>query len=287
MRIFERSFRTAQKAFLLTLAVGSASMVMAQPPGDVDGIDIRLVGTGPSQVEVQLRANAPWDWLDGVVNMDFALRWETAAGGTISGFSSIIQSDPCFNGGVKLNYNVGHSNVDDGGFRYRAFNVQGPGWGPDDGCTYPANTWLPFARLNIANLTGCGTFEIVASDAYTQANNINWFISLGGAGVTANSAVVGPGVTLGSAPTPTPGNYGPVCSTAADITLGGTPSGGVWSGTGVSGSGPYVFDPSVGTQTLTYTITQGGCQASANTTITVGTCDCNGDIGGTAFLDNC
>jgi hypothetical protein len=69
--------------------------------------------------------------------------------------------------------------------------------------------------------------------------------------------------------TPSPGTYGPLCSNASPITLGGSPSGGVWTGTGVSGSGPYTFNPNVGTQTLTYTITSNGCSNSATTTITV------------------
>ena len=68
---------------------------------------------------------------------------------------------------------------------------------------------------------------------------------------------------------PTPGSYGPLCSNAASITLGGTPTGGVWTGTGVSGTGPYTFNPAVGTQTLTYTVTSGGCSNSATTTIIV------------------
>jgi gliding motility-associated-like protein len=50
-----------------------------------------------------------------------------------------------------------------------------------------------------------------------------------------------------------------VCSTAAAVPLVGAPSGGVWTGAGVTGSatGGYVFTPSaalVGVQTLTYTL---------------------------------
>ncbi len=63
------------------------------------------------------------------------------------------------------------------------------------------------------------------------------------------------------------GSYGPVCIDAADITLNGSPLGGTWSGVGVTGNS---FDPSVGTQTLTYTYTDGNsCTASCTTTITV------------------
>ena len=65
------------------------------------------------------------------------------------------------------------------------------------------------------------------------------------------------------------GTYPPVCDDAADITLAGTPAGGVWSGTGVTGN---VFDPSVGTQTLTYTVS-GECGGSDQVTITVNDCE--------------
>jgi hypothetical protein len=46
----------------------------------------------------------------------------------------------------------------------------------------------------------------------------------------------------------------------------GTPVGGTWSGTGVSGN---QFDPSEGTQTVTYSVTQLGCTGISNTTIEV------------------
>jgi hypothetical protein len=72
---------------------------------------------------------------------------------------------------------------------------------------------------------------------------------------------------VNSLPVINTGTYGPVCIDAADITLGGTPSGGTWSGVGVTGNS---FDPSVGTQTLTYSYTDlNGCSNSATTTITV------------------
>src|SRR5690606_26977400 len=44
--------------------------------------------------------------------------------------------------------------------------------------------------------------------------------------------------------------------------------GGTWSGTGVTGTN---FDPAVGSQTLTYTVGSGGCQANSAQTFTVNT----------------
>jgi len=79
-------------------------------------------------------------------------------------------------------------------------------------------------------------------------------------------------ITVNPQPVVSAGSYGPLCSDGTHIPLVGTPAGGIWTGTGVSGNQAdgYVFDPSAGTQTLTYTYTDGnGCQASASTAITV------------------
>lgn len=69
-----------------------------------------------------------------------------------------------------------------------------------------------------------------------------------------------------------------VCATAAPLPLSGLPSGGVWTGPGVSGSVAtgYFFTPTpalAGAQTLTYTVAGAtpACVASARLTITVDT----------------
>jgi len=67
------------------------------------------------------------------------------------------------------------------------------------------------------------------------------------------------------------GSYGPLCSNGAALGLMGSPGNGVWTGTGVTGNqmDGYAFDPSVGTQTLMYTVTIGECSSFAFTTINV------------------
>jgi hypothetical protein len=74
-------------------------------------------------------------------------------------------------------------------------------------------------------------------------------------------------ITVNPIPTVDAGVYPSTCSEAADIVLIGTPAGGVFSGIGVSGN---LFDPSVGTQTITYTYTNSsGCSNTAQTTISI------------------
>ncbi|WP_294678828.1 choice-of-anchor J domain-containing protein [uncultured Fluviicola sp.] len=77
-------------------------------------------------------------------------------------------------------------------------------------------------------------------------------------------------ITVNDAPTVTQDPISAVCSNSGVLALtGGSPAGGVYSGTGVTGTD---FDPASGTQTITYTFTDGnGCAEGASTTITVNT----------------
>ncbi|MFZ1686556.1 MAG: HYR domain-containing protein, partial [Flavobacteriales bacterium] len=113
------------------------------------------------------------------------------------------------------------------------------------------------AGLVIAN---DGVIDLDASTPGVTYNVIQTFTS--GACITADTVQV----TILAPPTITTGAYGPLCSNSAAIALTGSPVGGTWSGTGVTGNS---FDPSAGTQTVTYTVTAGGCSNSASTTITV------------------
>jgi gliding motility-associated-like protein len=74
-------------------------------------------------------------------------------------------------------------------------------------------------------------------------------------------------VTVNSNPTVSAGSYTPVCSSVPAVALAGTPAGGSFSGTGVSGT---TFNTSAGTQTITYNYSDSnGCSGSATATITV------------------
>ncbi len=125
-------------------------------------------------------------------------------------------------------------------------------------------TWSPATGLSstsgatvTANPASTTTYTVTGTDANNCSNTAN-------VTVTVNS---NPTVTFNL----TTNN---VCVNAASITLsGGSPAGGTYSGTGVSGG---QFNPSVagvGTHTITYSFTNSnGCTGSATQTITVNAC---------------
>ena len=121
-------------------------------------------------------------------------------------------------------------------------------WTVPSGVTDPGN--VDHFVTNVA-----GTYAVVITDANTCTGT--------------NSGIF----TINPLPTVTAGNYGPLCVGSTPINLVGNPTGGVWSGTGVSGNqiAGYTFDPAAGTQTLNYTYTDGfTCVNSDQATIIVG-----------------
>ena len=134
-----------------------------------------------------------------------------------------------------------------------AGNTPGTGtgaWTFISGPSTPGITTPASATSGITGMTNAGTYTF------------QWTISNSPCTASSDQVVI----TRALPPTVTPGTYGPLCANAANINLGGTPAGGAWSGTGVSGS---TFNPAVGTQTLTYSVNNGVCSNSGTTTITV------------------
>ncbi|MCC6383862.1 MAG: T9SS type A sorting domain-containing protein, partial [Bacteroidia bacterium] len=190
-----------------------------------------------------------------------------------------------------------------------AFSVTATDW---DGCSHPSNTinvsavsppvasitpngsttfcqggsvdldasagaswlWSNGATTQSINVTASGTFTVTVTNAQ---------------GCSATSA--GTTVTVNPLPTVTLNPFSAVCTSDPVFALtGGSPSGGTYSGTGVSGGN---FDPAaagVGTFLITYSYTDGnGCSAQASQLITVNNCiGCVASItpgGSTTFCD--
>ena len=122
------------------------------------------------------------------------------------------------------------------------------------------------------NLSGGG---VIASGQGTSTLFINWGPTIGTYTLqvveTNSSGCVGQPVTcqinLVNSPNLTINSVGPFCSDDAIVNLVANPSGGVFSGTGVFGN---TFDPSFGSQTVTYTYNDpNGCSGTTNINIVV------------------
>lgn len=118
------------------------------------------------------------------------------------------------------------------------------------GATY---TWTDNSTGQTLEVTASGTYGVTITDANS---------------CTATDDV---DVVINALPTVTFDPLNTICNNAGIVTLsGGAPAGGVYSGTGVSGT---AFDPGAGTQVVTYTYTDNnGCTAAATQTQTVDNC---------------
>jgi len=130
-------------------------------------------------------------------------------------------------------------------------------------------TWAPSTYLNnvsVANPTCTPTSPTPATITYT--------VSVNDGSTTSNDVVT---VTVNPLPSVTLSPLSNVClSTPSFALTGGSPSGGNYSGTGVSGNTFYPATAGIGTHTITYTYSNGTCSNSASQTITV-----NGGVSGT------
>ena len=122
-----------------------------------------------------------------------------------------------------------------------------PAGGTWSGAGVSGSTFTP-------SVAGAGTIWIYYS--YTDENGC--------------SSVDSTAIVVNEIPRLDPGTYGPLCVSASPVFLQGTPEGGTWSGTGVSGS---TFDPSVagvGTHAVNYSVTiTGGCVTDTTIDIAV------------------
>ncbi len=119
----------------------------------------------------------------------------------------------------------------------------------------------------------------ITSGQGTNTINVNW--STASPGLITNGVSVVASNAQGCQSTPVNLNVliyqvvptitaiGPFCQGASCVTLTGTPAGGTFTGTGVVGNQFCPTTAGVGTFTLTYTVTSGGCTFTATTSVTV------------------
>ena len=102
--------------------------------------------------------------------------------------------------------------------------------------------------------SAAGVYSVTYS--YTDAN---------GCSASASTSIV-----VKNKPVVNAGCYGPVCLNSSPVFLSGTPTGGTWSGPGVSGRSFDPMDAGPGTHVLTYTYqVPGGCAITTTATIEV------------------
>jgi hypothetical protein len=132
--------------------------------------------------------------------------------------------------------------------------------------TAPAgtNVWDEFYTTWNSGASTSATICIVNQNTSTGGNDFGIDDIVFSPVCTSTESVT---VTFNTNPVVSAGNYPDACVDAADITLAGTPAGGTFTGNGVTGNS---FDPTIGTQTITYNYTDAnGCSNSNTATITV------------------
>ncbi len=137
---------------------------------------------------------------------------------------------------------------------------------------------------NGAPYSGATTANLVVSNVTTSLNNRQYrcvVSSQCGSPVNTNTGTL----TVKTKPTVSLPAFNTVCVYNSAFALtGGTPSGGTYSGPGVTSGSFNPTTAGVGTKTITYSVTQNGCSNSATATITVDACLGVEDIAGSDLV---
>ncbi|MBK9175653.1 MAG: hypothetical protein IPM46_04805 [Flavobacteriales bacterium] len=271
------NFSQACKRLSIALAISTfaGSVALAQLPTNVE-IDL-APGVGTNQLDVRLKANGA-SFSEVISGLTFTIRWPGTSPAGLGVFNSAWCPSP------SLALNVGGSaQVTDGSFHYRTYTSTGTaqigetqnnsGCG-DFGQVLPAGTWITIGTIGISTNTTCTQFQIV-NDAFTGANNRNFFVSLNGvqglAGpiegnpvCTSNTAC---GVTIGSI-----GSNGPICvGSTLNLTASATGTALTYSWIGPNGFTSNLQNPSIvgatslASGTYTVTVASNGCQSRSRT----------------------
>lgn len=140
------------------------AVLMAQPM-----LDITMDNNGAGQLEVRVRPDGPFDGL--VSNLTFTIRWPEAAGMALDTANALYPAaDYMYPSATQV---VSGLN----GYLYRTFNAVSMVPMFEVGQAWTAGTEYPLCTIDILVP---GTEFTLGNDAWTGANNRNYFCSLGG-----------------------------------------------------------------------------------------------------------
>lgn len=135
-------------------------------------IDLDLVDNASADsLEVRLRSNGA-SFNEIVTGLTFTIQWPSSSTATLG-----PRTMPCFDG-IPLGATPQST---DGDYHYVTYNAFSVSW-LSDACpteTWPADQWITLMRVKVNGLDGCLAFNVV-NDAWTAANNRDFFVSLNG-----------------------------------------------------------------------------------------------------------
>jgi len=209
-----------------------------------DQIDIGIFSSAnPNQIDVNIRPNFTINSNQVISNIKYSIRWSDPS----IVITNITYISPYFlapQGGPVLS----------GGYYYQLFDCVP---GAPVGSTISPGQEVLVSSFTYSAGSSCSFFEIIDSDAWTSANNADFYVELGGANVT--------GIVYDEFapdfPVSCPDPMTVCCNDAPFILSVGSPEGGTYSGTHVTFDGTdYIFTPtctSTGIFDITYTRADG------------------------------
>jgi Secretion system C-terminal sorting domain len=149
-------------------------------------LDATLVDNGNNQLELRVRPDGFFDGL--FSSLVFTIRWDAASGANLGSLTPVPPADEY----IGINKSGGEQ--DDMGDRYQVF--AGFGFTPLSSVPATWNAGVEYALVTIPVLNGSSTFELV-NNAWTSANNADYYVSLNGQDRTGALYQLSTGVTMG------------------------------------------------------------------------------------------
>lgn len=164
-------------AVLIAITFGFSSSV-AQPTA----IDITLKDDGNGNLEVYIRPNAALSAPATFSALTFTISWEVSASATLGSPDQFQYGGPPFCAFSTALVSQETGPYVDGSSNYMVHNAFGGSF-PSSGCDWVANAEIPWVKIPYTVCSGSPSFQI-ASDAWTVANNREFYASLNGSLVT-------------------------------------------------------------------------------------------------------